>query len=189
MAAAHVIGIKDDNIIINMMIELEGHPDNVVPAYLGGFVSSYKTDSGYKWTSYSVSEKFKFLVLYPDFKLSTKSAREALPKKIDYESSIFNLSRIIHLPKALMEGDLILLNDVLDDKLHEPYRLPLIPDGKEIYKCIKTLGYAGCISGAGSAFLVIGYDYSFIDYFNNLDKNCQWTIVKTNIKSRKVEVL
>lgn len=187
-AACYVLGIEDDNFIISTMIELEGHPDNVVCTYLGGFVSSYKSCDKYKWINYPVSNELKFMVLYPDFKLSTKEAREALPKNLDYSCAIHNLSRVIHLPNALMNGDIKLLNDVLDDKLHQPYRLPLITDAKTILEKAKLFGNAACISGAGSSLLIIGRDYSFIDEIKNIDKENKWTSVKCEINLNKVSV-
>lgn len=146
-------------------IELEGHPDNVAPAIFGGFVASYKTNKGIQYKSYPVHEDLWFVVISPKEELSTKKAREVLPKMLPYDKIVSNLSRIIHLPYALAEGDLDLLNDLFLDELHEPYRLPLIRRGKEYREIAKRLKLPFCISGSGSSMLLICKDLSCLAEF------------------------
>ena len=189
LAACHVLKIRDDDFIINSIVELEGHPDNVVPAYLGGFVASYKLGTGYKYIPYPISNKLKFMIGYPSFEVSTESARSVLPNKLSYSDVVFNLSRVIHLPKALEDGDLELLKDVLNDKIHESYRLPLIDEGEKVISIAKANGYTSCISGSGSSILFIGYDYELLKILNNFEFMNKWKFVKCDINYKKVEVL
>lgn len=189
LAACYILNISDDDFIIKSVIDLEGHPDNVVPAYLGGFVASYKAGEDYKCISYPISEKLKFMIGYPSFKVSTEEARAVLPEKISYSDIVFDLSRAIHLPKALEEGNLELLKDVLNDKIHEPYRLSLIDEGERVISIAKDNGYASCVSGSGSSILFIGYDYDLLDVLNSNKFKNKWTFIKCNINSGKCKVL
>ena len=189
LAATHILNISDDDFIINTLIEIEGHPDNVVPAYLGGFVSSYKTQNGYKYISYPVSNDLKFMIAYPDFTVSTEKARGVLPESISYSNVVYNLSRVIHLPNSLANGNLNLLREIMDDKLHEPYRLNLIEDAETIISFAKNEGYAACISGSGSTLLIIGQDYNLLHEIEKLNLRNEWHLLKCNVNYNKTQVL
>lgn len=188
LAACHVLKIEDEDFIINTLVELEGHPDNVLPAYFGGFIASYKTDKGYKYVNYPISAKLKFMIAYPDFKVSTEDARGVLPQTIDYSSIVYDLSRVIHLTNALGNGNLDLLIDILDDKLHQPYRIPLIYEAKEILSIAKKHGYASCVSGSGSTLLFIGHDYELLDIIRDLSLNNKWHLSRCEINLLKTKV-
>lgn len=149
--------------IINYCIEIEGHPDNVVAALKGGFIASYKTKDEYKTIKYNINKKLKFIVVVPPFELSTKESREVLPKSVSYFDTTFNLSRIILLPLAIQKGNIELLIDSLDDKLHQPYRLPLIKHAKEIKELALQNKYAFCLSGSGPTLLLIGKSNKIVD--------------------------
>ncbi len=141
---------------------VEGHPDNVAPALLGGLTASAMVDGRAVTASWRLSERLKFTVLVPDFELSTQLARAALPKLAPLSDAVFNISRTALLLKALETGDVALLSAGLDDRLHQPYRRPLIPGCDEARRLALELGAAGfCISGAGSALLCIAADEEF----------------------------
>lgn len=147
---------KDE--LFNICVEIEGHPDNVAPAVYGGLVASYKHNDSYKAIKYPVSDNLKFTVIIPDFKLSTEEARGVLPKALEYKDIVHNTSRIVHIPMAFSNGDLELLCELFDDKLHEPYRGKLIPGYEEIKKLCNENNIPFCISGSGSTMLVISRD-------------------------------
>ena len=140
LAACHILNIKDEQFVVDTIIELEGHPDNVVPAFLGGFVTSYKTELGYKYIKYPVSNALKFMIGFPNVMVSTEKAREVLPKFLTYSDAVFNLSRVINLPNALSIGDIDFLKEILDDKIHEQYRIPLIEEADKILSISKDKG-------------------------------------------------
>ena len=189
LAAGYVLNITDSKILLDMMIELEGHPDNVCSAYFGGLNASYQVDGQYKTIRYSVSPKLKFMVCCPDFKVETKMARTVLPEKCSYKDIVYDLSRIIHLPKAFVEGDLELLRDLLDDKLHEPYRINLIEDGNIILSEAKKSGYAGCISGSGASLLIVGFDYEFEKILSEIPLKHSWTFIKCVVNEEKTQII
>lgn len=150
----------------NIATKLEGHPDNVAPAIYGDFVTSYKKNDKYYHNCYKVSNELKFMVVIPDKMVSTSLAREVLPKNISISDCVYNLSRIINLPKALNDGDLDLLLDILDDKIHEPYRMKLIPKFEEIKKVCNDNHSCLIISGSGSTMLVISKSYDIANKLN-----------------------
>ena len=125
--AGHILNIKE-NELVKHMIDFEGHPDNIIPAYFGGLVSTYIDNDKYMYEKYDINKDLKFIVLYPDFKVETHEARKALPSSLEYQDIIYNLSRIIHVPKYFSEGNIKKLKAILKDKIHQPYRLPLIAD-------------------------------------------------------------
>ena len=141
--------------LFNLACEMEGHPDNVAPAVFGGLIASYKNDGIYKPISYEVSKDLKFIVIIPPFKLSTAEARKALPKVLPYSDIVNNLSRIVNIPYAFKEGNVSLLKELFNDKLHEPYRGKLINNYDNIKEDLKDLDCSFSISGSGSTMLVI----------------------------------
>ena len=141
--------------LYDIACEIEGHPDNVAPAIYGGLVASFKNDDKYKSIIYPVNNNLKFLVIIPPFKLSTHEAREALPKVLPYKDIVNNLSRIVNIPYAFNNGDVRLLKELFNDKVHEPYRGKLIQNYDNIKNDLKDLNCAFAISGSGSCMLVI----------------------------------
>ncbi len=144
--------------ILNICTSIEGHPDNVAPAYLGGFViSTIDKDNNVVSIPVEVSKDLKFFVLIPNFELSTEKARSVLPKQIDYKQAVKAVSKAAITSYAFTSGNLELIKDVFDDKLHHPYRFPLIKDGERVKSELEKQGFAVAISGAGSTILAVGY--------------------------------
>lgn len=172
--------------LLNICCEIEGHPDNVAPAVLGGLVASFKDDNGYHSISYPVSNKLKFFAVIPPFELSTHMAREVLPKALEYKDIVNNLSRIIHLPKAFNDGDVKLLKSLFNDKLHEPYRGNLIKGYNEIKEILKNEDAAFAISGSGSTMLIIAYDNNVINKISHLGYEIKELAVGDGVNLREV---
>lgn len=146
----------DKKEILKLATKMEGHPDNVAPAIFGNAVASILKDEQVYLEEFEISNNFKFLAIIPEFKLPTKEARDALPKTYSKEDAVFNLSRLSMVILSLISGNEENLRVALDDKIHEPYRLSLIPEIDEIEKIIddsEALGHY--LSGAGSTIMVI----------------------------------
>ena len=181
MAAGFNLKIEDKYFLLDCMIELEGHPDNVAPAYLGGLVASYHNGEKNLSYSYPVSQKIKIIVAYPPYELPTKKAREVLPETLSYNDVIFNASRLIHFPKAFADGSVAMLKDLVDDRIHQPYRLPLIDEAEALFNFADQLGYACCISGSGPALLFMGSDDNAIFKLMELKTKHKWTFISTEV--------
>ena len=133
---------------------LEGHPDNAAPAVFGGLTASLSRGERVVTRRFPLSPQLRFTALVPPFPLSTREARAALPPRIPREDAVFNLSGTVLLLRALEEGDEELLGLCLEDRLHQPFRYPLIPGAGRAADLAEEQGAAGvCISGAGSTLL------------------------------------
>jgi len=139
--------------ILTMAVENEGHPDNVVPAMLGGLVASAFQDGKVVARKLVVSP-LAITVVFPNFYFPTQAAREILPAYVAREDAVFNLSRAVLVIKALETGDLALLGEVMEDALHQPYRLPLIPGAREAMRAAREAGASAvALSGAGPSLI------------------------------------
>lgn len=150
--------------MLNLVTEMEGHPDNVAPALLGGMTASIMADGGVYSMNCAISKEIRVCVLVPDFELETSLARAALPKQVSTQDAIFNISRAAVLLKALECGDMETIAVSMDDRLHQPYRRHLIAEYDRIRELAMGCGAVSfCISGAGPALLCIYKDEAFAD--------------------------
>ena len=104
----------------------EGHPDNVAPAILGGLTVSFFDGANTYSIRQDVPSEVVFVALVPDFELSTRNAREVLPKEGSQADAVFNLSRGAYLSAAMMAGDVKKAAAAMEDRLHQNQRLSLI---------------------------------------------------------------
>ena len=148
--------------LLELVLPLEGHPDNLAPALFGGLVSSFSDGEGVYVSPCPVHPSLRFTVLWPDYTLPTSASRAVLPETVPFRDAVFDLSRLALLPKAFADGDLTLLSRCMEDRLHQPYRRPLIPGMDEVAAAAASLGCrAFCISGAGPTLLCVTDDPSF----------------------------
>lgn len=139
--------------ILTMATENEGHPDNVVPALLGGLVASVVRGDRIVTRKLVVSP-MSITVVFPDFYFPTKTARAILPEYVLRQDAVFNVSRAVLVIKSLETGDLALLGEVMEDSLHQPYRLPLIPGAQAAMQAARQAGASAvALSGAGPSLI------------------------------------
>ena len=139
--------------ILQMATDLEGHPDNVAPAVHGGLILGVQGPEGLIVEPITVPP-LQVVVVLPAVMLLTSEARAALPREVPLQDAIFNSSRVALLVRALAAGQLDKLAVAMDDRLHQPYRLPLIPGLAEAFAAARAAGAAGvAISGAGPSII------------------------------------
>ncbi len=143
--------------LLSVMNTIEGHPDNLAPALIGGLTFSYVNGDKVISRKVEINKNLKFYAVIPSANLSTKSAREILPETYEIKDVVHNLSRALSLEHAFKTGDINLIKDVFDDKIHQPYRMPLIAGGEQIKAILEENGFAVAISGAGPTLLAVGY--------------------------------
>jgi homoserine kinase len=138
--------------LVKIATEIEGHPDNVAPALLGGCqLIADDVICPITW-----HDRLAVVVAIPEFELATAKARQVLPKQVPLSDAIFNCARVGLLTQALASGRPDWLRSALDDRLHQPYRQSLIPAMSEIHRqVIQHQGYGMVISGAGPTLLAI----------------------------------
>ena len=141
--------------LLNITNAMEGHPDNLAPAFLGGLTASMVDNGLPVCVSFPLHPDWEFLALVPDFNLSTAKARAALPQQVSRADAIYNISHGALVLKALELGDEKLLRNAMQDKLHQNYRKSLITDYEKIEALVRTTGAAFCLSGAGPTLLCI----------------------------------
>jgi homoserine kinase len=136
--------------LLALATEIEGHPDNVAPTILGGFVIIAQDNGTQRLKRLALPTALTAVLAIPDFTLSTKKSRAILPQKVPLADAVFNLSHGVMLALALAEGDLPGFGAMLKDRLHQPYRFGLIPGALEVIAAANAQGALGCvISGSG----------------------------------------
>ena len=141
----------DTNTLVKLATEIEGHPDNVAPALLGGLVVSVRTKSEIITRRYDVPP-LSIVVVKPEVQWDTRTARSVLPNTVSRADAIFNIGRTTLVIDALRNGDLDLLRIVMEDRIHQSYRLKHIPAGIAAYEAAKQFG-AAALSGAGPSII------------------------------------
>ncbi|HTU71600.1 MAG TPA: homoserine kinase [Candidatus Baltobacteraceae bacterium] len=151
--AARAHGMQlDRDAIAHRVCELEGHPDNALPAVYGGIAIAASSRESIKLAAPS---DLRAIVVVPDFELATKAARALLPLQYEKADVVFNLQRVALLGAALASGNWNALRDAMRDRFHQPQRAAVVPglaaalalDAPEI------IGIA--LSGAGPSVLAL----------------------------------
>jgi homoserine kinase len=144
--------------LLNFAIALEGHPDNVAPALLGGCQLSTLNEISQEWTICPIqwAPSIVPIVAIPDFELSTQAARDVLPQKCSYADAIFNIAHLGLLIKGLETGRGDWIQVALQDRLHQPFRTGSIRGFEQVRSIAIQSGAQGLvISGAGPTLLAL----------------------------------
>ena len=191
MAANKLLGSPaDETALLSLATEVEGHPDNVAPAILGGFVlASQEEDGTIAYTKMDWPEEWDITVCIPDFELSTNIARSVLPENVPMQDAVFNAKHLGMLINAINKKDEKLMKAALKDRLHQPYREKLVPGMREIMDAFKHEdGVMGCVlSGAGPTMLVISDKYDLDKIKSTVRDIWESQGIKTDIRTLKVE--
>ncbi len=147
----------DDQQLAALATEMEGHPDNVVPALLGGArIAATGIDRPWEIAPLTWHESIVPVVAIPDFELATRAARSVLPENYSRSDVIFNASHLGLLLQGLATGDGNWLKAALQDKIHQPYRQCLIQGYDAVFAAAIGAGAHGLvISGAGPTLLAL----------------------------------
>ncbi|SDX41066.1 homoserine kinase [Paenibacillus sp. CF384] len=157
VAANALIGspLSEDK-LFQMSSELEGHPDNVSASLFGGIVVSAWDGQRAEKVRIEPHADLEVLVAIPSFELSTEKARHALPTQISMKDAVFNVGCSSLLVAALASGSLELIRFAMRDRLHQPYRAPMVPGMTEILEQAPERGALGvALSGAGPTLLTL----------------------------------
>jgi homoserine kinase len=143
--------------IADLATEIEGHPDNVVPALLGGCrLSASGIDRDWEVSELSWHASIIAIVAIPAFELSTAAARQVLPATYSRSDVVFNMAHLGLLMQGLSTGNPDWLKAALQDKVHQPYRKALIPNFDSVEAAAIAAGAHGVvISGAGPTLLAL----------------------------------
>lgn len=146
----------DRRSLLRVAADVEGHPDNVAAALYGGMTVALPTSEGPIATRFAFPSKWRICLLVPDRRLSTKEARAALPTQVSRADAVFNLSHASALVAAILRADGALLSIAMNDRLHQPARLRLVPALDRVVEAARGAGaFGAALSGAGPAVLAI----------------------------------
>jgi len=185
VGANHLLGnIFSTDDLLYAAYELEGHPDNVTPALLGGFTISFCENKKIVYARNDVSSELKFAAMIPEFYLQTRKSRGLLPKYVNMRNASYNIAHASLLSAALITGEFSLLNSCLRDKIHQRARFPYIKSGEFIIRSARRFGaYGGYISGAGPTVMsVVKKDFA------EFEENMQ-NLIRTNLKNWRLVIL
>jgi homoserine kinase len=168
--------------ILDEAARIEGHPDNVAACVLGSIVASAIDSGGVaRAVRLELPASYGIAVVVPDFALPTSEARSVLPDCYSREDAIFNVQRSALLIAALATGTTTAFPAALEDRMHQPYRLHLVPGLEEILR-LRAPGLLGCaLSGAGPSILVF--------YQRGSDNVCDLVRQVFALHNRQSEVL
>lgn len=142
--------------LLDAAARMEGHPDNVAPALLGGMVTAVMEEGRVWKVKQELRDDLSMVAVVPDFELKTADARAALPQEITLKDGVYNLSRAALMAVSLANGQYSNLKAACGDRLHQPYRLRLIPGAEEVLDHCRRLGaWCAYLSGAGSTLMAL----------------------------------
>ncbi|RSN14216.1 homoserine kinase [Nonomuraea sp. WAC 01424] len=146
--------LSDDDVFA-LATEMEGHPDNVAPCLAGGLTVAWTDHAGVpRMVKLAPDERVRPVAVVPSTRLSTETARGLLPKDVPHKDASFNAGRAALLIAALTsrpEPDLLLA--ATEDRLHQPYRAPAMPESAHLVERLRAVGVPAVVSGAGPTVL------------------------------------
>jgi len=154
VGAKRILNIDiSDHELLQTAAQIEGHADNAAACLFGGLVLVRPENDALHITHRNI-QPITAVVAIPEYSLSTKAAREVLPEKVRLEDAVFNISRTVELVQVFQEGNYESLKESMSDKLHQVYRLPLLPGAEHAMQAALNMGaYGTSLSGAGPAVL------------------------------------
>lgn len=145
--------------LLDLACQMEGHPDNVAAALLGGCTVVVRDGERLVHTKLPLPPKLQAALFIPDFTLETREARRVLPRRVDMADAVFNVGRASLLAASLATGAVGLLRTATQDALHQPYRKSLFPGMETLFNAALDAGSLGVfLSGAGPTVLALVQD-------------------------------
>jgi homoserine kinase len=151
VAANRLLGDRlDAEALLRLATEIEGHPDNVAGALVGGVAIVIADRGRYRWLRVIPAMPLAVVLVTPALQIETAAARRVLPREVSREDAVFNIGRATLLVAALAQGRADLLGDALQDRLHEPHRAALVPGFDRVRAAAIGAGAHGAVlSGSG----------------------------------------
>jgi homoserine kinase len=152
--------------VIRIASKIEGHPDNVSPAVLGGLTATFATEADVRAFRFDAPDSLRVVLFVPELRLATSEMREVLPNEVPRADAVANLARVAAGVAGIASGDWSVLDFLTEDRLHEPYRAAVYPQLPALVAAARSAGAIGaCLAGAGSSIAAfsIGADAEQLD--------------------------
>lgn len=144
------------NVLLDLAITIEGHPDNVAPALFGGAVVIARDDTRMTWTRFLPAWDAELVLAIPDFAVPTEHARRVLADRVPRHDAVTNVGRTGLLVAAMLTGRPELLETAMVDALHQPYRAVLNPGMMDVIHAARSAGaFGSALSGSGPTIVAI----------------------------------
>ena len=158
-AANHLgdLGLEPSQ-LLSLATGIEGHPDNVAPALLGGLVvtASQGNEGELDYVVLDSPRELDIVLVVPAFELSTAKARSVLPDLVPHSHAVFNVGKVALFTAAWIKREWALLGRAMDDRLHQPFRAPLVPGMEDVLSTARKVGALGAaLSGAGPSVVAL----------------------------------
>lgn len=168
--------------VLEFACEIEGHPDNITPAYYGGMTTAIMEENRVIFNDINIDKDIKFCALIPKLQLSTKKSRAVLPSEIPFKDAVYNVGRVALMISSLIKGNEDGIKAGCKDILHQQYRGALIENYDEIINFVENSTALGCfLSGAGPTIMTMykNDDNAFTSEIKGfLDKlTVQWSAI------------
>lgn len=149
--------------VVDIAAAIEGHPDNVAPAMLGGAVLGVRTarvpSPAWHVAPLRVDPALRFVFAIPDLIVETRAARAVLPTEVAFSTAVDAAARAAALVAGLASADPALLGAALDDVLHVPHRRALVRGYDDVVAAaIRHGAFGATLSGSGSSIVAIAPD-------------------------------
>lgn len=146
----------DDGVLLRSAVSMEGHPDNVAPALLGGAVVCGISEGAVVTARLTPAWQAAIVIAVPSFSVSTEDARRRLPLSVPFSDAAANVARVAALVASLMTGRTDLLGHAMADALHQPYRRPLVPGMDAVFHAAREAGaYGAALAGSGPSIVAL----------------------------------
>jgi len=147
------------NDMLELGLEIEGHPDNITPALLGGCQVVVEDDDHLLHCAVSLPPELKAVLFIPDFVMATREARKILPQQVNREDAVYNISRVALLIASLITNRAEYLKVATGDRMHQAARQSLFPAMGDIFNAALSAGALGVfLSGSGPTILALVMD-------------------------------
>jgi homoserine kinase len=151
-------GVRDRELALQIAFSIERHPDNIAAALFGGLTIAWvESDNRAAAISLAPAAEILAVAFVPQLRTSTAASRGALPESVSHHDAARNAGRAALLVAALTSNPLQLLA-ATEDRLHQPYRLPGLPEGARLIAQLRAAGVAAVLSGSGPTVLALCRD-------------------------------
>ncbi len=148
-------GLPSDRLLA-IAADLEGHADNVSACLRGGITVAYLAGGGWRAERLEAHPDLRATLLIPTGeRMITEDARRVIPRTVPVGDAVFNVGRVALAVLAMTERP-ALVGAAVEDRLHQPYRLPLMPAARALFQDLRDEGFAVCVAGSGPSLLVLG---------------------------------
>ncbi len=178
---------------LKIAFEFESHPDNLLPAFVGGFTVSAVGEERIYFVKHDFPQELKLLFVIPDFELSTEKARSVVKKRFSREEAVFNIQRASLFLSAILSGKYELIREAVRDKIHQPKRARLIKGFEEVLRAGYEAGALGVfLSGAGPTVCAIVHSNeeqvaeSMVNAFMRAGVNASYKILRASREGCRV---